>query len=56
MPDVIANPTEDDIGKPCPHGDTYGSCPSSMCYVWTWEDITEGMTDEEIAKLKEEKK
>ena len=33
--------TEAYRGKPCPHGDTYGSCCSSMCYIWTLEEVFE---------------
>lgn len=43
--------TEADRGKPCPHGDTYGSCPSSMCYIWTIEEVFED-NPEKVADIR----
>ncbi len=33
--------SELDRGDTCVHGDTYGSCPSSQCYIWTVEEVFE---------------
>lgn len=33
--------TEHHRGQTCPHGSTYGVCPSSMCHIWTVEEVFE---------------